>query len=80
MTVVVEVARLREAVAAPIDVAGVMVELSVTVGAVAVTGADDETADGLVAAADVDMYLRKPGSAGYKPPSRDGADDAGRGR
>ena len=56
------VARLREAVAAPIDVAGVTVELSVTVGTVAVTGAHGETADSLVAAADVDMYGRKPGA------------------
>ena len=56
------VTRLREAVAAPIDVAGVNVELSVTVGTVAVTGAQGETADSLVAAADVDMYGRKPGA------------------
>ena len=54
------VARLQDAVAAPIDVAGVTVELSVTVGTVAVTGADGETAESLVAAADVDMYQRKP--------------------
>jgi diguanylate cyclase (GGDEF)-like protein len=57
------VTRLRDAVAAPIDVAGVTVELAVTVGAVTVTGADGETADSLVAAADVDMYRRKPGSS-----------------
>jgi len=56
------VTRLREAVAAPIDVAGVSVGLSVTVGTVAVTGAQGETADSLVAAADVDMYGRKPGA------------------
>jgi diguanylate cyclase (GGDEF)-like protein/PAS domain S-box-containing protein len=54
------VTRLRDAVAAPIDVAGVTVELSVTVGTVAVTGADAETAESLVAAADLDMYGRKP--------------------
>jgi GGDEF domain-containing protein len=54
--------RLREAVAAPIDVGGLTFELSVTIGTVAVTGADDESADELVAAADVDMYLRKPSS------------------
>ena len=53
------VSRLRDAVAAPIDVAGVTVQLSVTVGTAAVTGADGETADSLVAAADVDMYGRK---------------------
>ena len=74
------VARLREAVAAPIDVAGVIVELSVTVGTVAVTGADDETADGLVAAADVDMYLRKPARSGTGRRPAEGADDAGGGR
>jgi diguanylate cyclase (GGDEF)-like protein/PAS domain S-box-containing protein len=74
------VARLKEAVSAPIDVAGVTVELSVTVGTVPVTGADDETADGLVAAADVDMYLRKPGSVGLQSSSRDGTDDGGGGR
>jgi diguanylate cyclase (GGDEF)-like protein len=57
------VTRLRDAVAAPIDVAGVTVELSVTVGTVAVTGADAETAESLVAAADLDMYGRKPRAA-----------------
>jgi len=57
------VGRLREAVAAPIDVGGLAFELSVTIGTVAVTGADDESADELVAAADVDMYLRKPSSS-----------------
>jgi diguanylate cyclase (GGDEF)-like protein/PAS domain S-box-containing protein len=51
--------RLQETVAAPIDVAGEAIELSVTVGTAAVTGHRDETADSLVAAADVDMYLRK---------------------
>ena len=54
--------RLREAVAAPIDVGGLTFELSVTIGTVAVTGAEEESADELVAAADVDMYLRKPAS------------------
>jgi len=57
------VGRLRDAVAAPIDVAGVIVALSITVGSVSVTGALDETPDGLIAAADMDMYLRKPGAA-----------------
>lgn len=68
------VARLREAVAAPIDVAGVSVDLSVTVGTVAVTGAEGETADALIAAADVDMYLRKRGPGGPHPssPSQEG--------
>jgi diguanylate cyclase (GGDEF)-like protein/PAS domain S-box-containing protein len=56
------VRRLRDAVSAPIDVSGISVSLSVTVGVVAITGGADETADGLVAAADVDMYLRKPGA------------------
>jgi diguanylate cyclase (GGDEF)-like protein/PAS domain S-box-containing protein len=55
------VTRLREAVAAPIEVDGVTVDLAVTVGTVAVTGADGESADALIAAADMDMYLRKPG-------------------
>jgi diguanylate cyclase (GGDEF)-like protein/PAS domain S-box-containing protein len=53
------VERLRDAVAAPIDVAGVTVQLSLTVGHVPVTGAQGETADALVADADMDMYLRK---------------------
>lgn len=56
------VRRLRDAVSAPIDVGGITLSLSVTVGVVAITGGADETADGLVAAADVDMYLRKPGA------------------
>jgi hypothetical protein len=34
----------------------------VTVGRARVTGADGESPDGLIAAADVDMYLRKPGA------------------
>jgi diguanylate cyclase (GGDEF)-like protein/PAS domain S-box-containing protein len=55
------VERLREAVAAPIDLGGRRFELSVTIGKVAVTGTPDETADALVADADMDMYLRKPG-------------------
>ena len=55
------VTRLREAVAAPIEVDGVSVDLAVTVGTVAVTGAEGESADALIAAADMDMYLRKPG-------------------
>jgi diguanylate cyclase (GGDEF)-like protein len=56
--------RLRTAVAAPIDVGGTSVSLSVTVGRARVTGMADETPDGLIAAADVDMYLRKPGAQG----------------
>lgn len=56
------VARLREAVAAPMDVAGTMIELSVTIGTVDITGALDEDADSLLTAADLDMYLRKPGA------------------
>jgi diguanylate cyclase (GGDEF)-like protein/PAS domain S-box-containing protein len=56
------VERLRTAVAAPIDVGGVTVTLSVTIGSARVTGTADETPDGLLAAADVDMYLRKPGA------------------
>lgn len=58
------VGRLREAVSATIDVSGVTVDLTLTVGSVPITGADEETADGLIAAADVDMYLRKPGATG----------------
>jgi diguanylate cyclase (GGDEF)-like protein len=56
--------RLRTAVAAPIDVGGTTVALSVTVGRARVTGNPEETPDGLIAAADVDMYLRKPGAQG----------------
>jgi diguanylate cyclase (GGDEF)-like protein/PAS domain S-box-containing protein len=56
------VERLRTSVAAPIDVGGTTVELEVTVGRVRVTGARGETPDGLIAAADADMYLRKPGA------------------
>jgi diguanylate cyclase (GGDEF)-like protein/PAS domain S-box-containing protein len=56
--------RLRTAVAAPVDVGGTSVSLSVTVGRARVTGGPDETPDGLIAAADVDMYLRKPGAKG----------------
>ena len=56
------VERLQAAVAAPIDIAGTPVELAVTVGRVRVTGAPGETPDGLIAAADADMYLRKPGT------------------
>lgn len=65
------VERLRTAVAAAIDVGGVTVTLSVTVGSARVTGAPDETPDGLLAAADVDMYLRKPGTENRtgRPPS-----------
>jgi diguanylate cyclase (GGDEF)-like protein/PAS domain S-box-containing protein len=56
------VGRLQASVAAPIDVAGTTVELAVTVGRVRVTGSPGETPDGLIAAADADMYLRKPGA------------------
>ena len=56
------VARLRDAVAAPIDVAGLHLRLTITIGTAEITGADDECADGLVTAADLDMYLRKPGT------------------
>ncbi len=55
------VQRLRDAVAATIDIGGISVDLSVTVGVVPITGRAGETADGLVAAADVDMYRRKAG-------------------
>ena len=57
--------RLRAAVAAPIDIGGTVVTLSVTVGRARVTAGTagtGETPDGLIAAADVDMYLRKPGA------------------
>ena len=60
------VRRLRAAVAAPIDVDGVTVTLAVTVGWARVTGHHEETPDGLIAAADVDMYLRKPGAQGAR--------------
>jgi diguanylate cyclase (GGDEF)-like protein/PAS domain S-box-containing protein len=69
------VGRLQETVAAPIDVAGAVIELSVTVGTVPVHGGRDETADSLVAAADVDMYLRKkstPGITQQRTPGRPG--------
>jgi diguanylate cyclase (GGDEF)-like protein/PAS domain S-box-containing protein len=65
------VERLREAVAAPIHVGGLTFELSVTIGTVSVNGSDGESADELVAAADVDMYLRKPSSG--RPQARSGA-------
>jgi len=52
--------RLRAVVAAPVDIDGVAVTLSVTVGRARVTGDEGESPDGLIAAADVDMYLRKP--------------------
>lgn len=63
-------ARLRAAVAAPIDVDGTSVSLAVTVGRARVTGSPEETPDGLIAAADVDMYLRKPAARGADQPSR----------
>ena len=53
------VARLRETVAAPMEVMGLNVALSVTVGRVAITGTGGETPAGLIAAADADMYARK---------------------
>ncbi len=56
------VERLQTAVAAPVDVAGVALSLAVTVGRARITGDPDETPDGLIAGADVDMYLRKPGT------------------
>jgi diguanylate cyclase (GGDEF)-like protein/PAS domain S-box-containing protein len=65
------VGRLRGAVAAPVDVAGTTVALAVTVGRARVTGGPDETPDGLIAAADVDMYLRKPGALRATQPRRD---------
>jgi diguanylate cyclase (GGDEF)-like protein/PAS domain S-box-containing protein len=58
------IGRLQETVAAPIDVAGAEVALSVTVGTATVTGERDQTAETLVAAADVDMYLRKRSTPG----------------
>jgi diguanylate cyclase (GGDEF)-like protein/PAS domain S-box-containing protein len=73
------VARLREAVAAPIDVAGVTVQLSVTVGTATVTGADGETADRLLATADADMYVRKPGRPANAGPAPDMAGPRSRG-
>jgi diguanylate cyclase (GGDEF)-like protein/PAS domain S-box-containing protein len=54
--------RLRTSVAQPVDVGGTSVSLTVTIGRARVTGGPDETPDGLIAAADVDMYLRKPGT------------------
>jgi diguanylate cyclase (GGDEF)-like protein/PAS domain S-box-containing protein len=60
--------RLQDTVAAPIDVGGAAIQLSVTVGTAAVTGSRDETAESLVAAADVDMYLRKRRDAGDSVP------------
>ena len=64
------VERLRAAVAAPIDVAGTVIDLAVTVGRVRVTGAPGETPDGLIAAADADMYLRKAGAQRADPTRR----------
>jgi diguanylate cyclase (GGDEF)-like protein/PAS domain S-box-containing protein len=63
--------RLRTSVAAPVDVAGTTVTLAVTVGRTRVTGGPHETPDGLIAAADVDMYLRKPGAQRATLPPRD---------
>ena len=51
--------RLQDAVAAPLDVTGVTVELSVTIGSAPITGAPSESPDGLIAAADTEMYVRK---------------------
>ena len=62
------VARLQSSVAAPINVGGTEVTLAVTVGRVRVTGGPDETPDGLVAGADMDMYLRKPRTHGARSP------------
>lgn len=62
------VQRLKDAVAAPLDIGGVTVTLAVTIGSARITGAADETPDGLLAAADVDMYLRKPGTDGARAP------------
>ncbi len=56
------VERLQAAVAAPVDVGGMSVAMAVTVGRTRITGDPGETPDGLIAAADVDMYLRKPGA------------------
>lgn len=44
------VGRLQESVAAPIDVAGVTVNLAVSIGTVAVTGTAEGFADALIAA------------------------------
>jgi diguanylate cyclase (GGDEF)-like protein/PAS domain S-box-containing protein len=60
------VERLQLAVSAPVDVGGVAVTLAVTVGRARVSGHRDETPDGLIAAADVDMYLRKPSAQGTR--------------
>jgi diguanylate cyclase (GGDEF)-like protein/PAS domain S-box-containing protein len=64
------VERLRAAVAAPIDVGGTIINLAVTVGRVRVTGASCETPDGLIAAADADMYLRKADARSTDPTRR----------
>jgi diguanylate cyclase (GGDEF)-like protein/PAS domain S-box-containing protein len=71
------IGRLQETVAAPIDVAGAVIELSVTVGTVPVTGSRDETADSLVAAADVDMYLRKKSTPGITRQRTPGSSPSG---
>ena len=52
--------RLQEVLAAPMDVAGISLSLSATLGRVAITGGPGETAETLLTAADLDMYLRKP--------------------
>ena len=65
--------RLRDAVAAPIDIGGITVDLAVTVGTWSRSpAAPSETADGLIAAADVDMYLRKPGAQRQLSPTPSG--------
>jgi len=51
--------RLQDAVAAPLDIAGVTVKLSITIGSAPITGAPSESPDGLIAAADTEMYVRK---------------------
>jgi diguanylate cyclase (GGDEF)-like protein/PAS domain S-box-containing protein len=57
------VTRIRSAVSAPIELDGRCIGVTVTVGTVAVTGAEDETARGLIDSADAAMYARKSAHA-----------------
>jgi diguanylate cyclase (GGDEF)-like protein/PAS domain S-box-containing protein len=51
--------RLRDSVAAPIDIGGVTYSVTVTAGSVPIRGDETSTED-LIMAADADMYRRKP--------------------
>ena len=51
--------RLRESVAAPIDIGGVTYCVTVTAGSVPIRG-DETSTEELIMAADADMYRRKP--------------------